>query len=55
MFFKNIFQICPEASALFSFSDEPDFENGKTMERHATKVIIALDSAVKALDNPNTL
>eukprot|EP00055_Hartaetosiga_balthica_P006531 m.20632 g.20632 ORF g.20632 m.20632 type:complete len:166 (+) comp5267_c0_seq1:447-944(+) len=49
LLFKRIFELAPEAIALFSFRDEPDMYNSKMFKKHALIVVQGVDKAVKNL------
>mmetsp|Transcript_139084 Transcript_139084/g.242001 ORF Transcript_139084/g.242001 Transcript_139084/m.242001 type:complete len:177 (+) Transcript_139084:95-625(+) len=49
LLFKNIFEIAPEALQLFSFRNEKDLYESPALIKHATKVVLTVDTAVKML------
>mmetsp|Transcript_44091 Transcript_44091/g.78057 ORF Transcript_44091/g.78057 Transcript_44091/m.78057 type:complete len:179 (+) Transcript_44091:90-626(+) len=53
--FKNIFQIAPEALQLFSFKDEDNLYESPKLKRHATKVVMTVNTAVSKLRELDTL
>lgn len=55
LLFKNIFEIAPEALQLFSFKNESDLYESPALKRHATKVVMTVDTAVKNLRQLETL
>ena len=49
VFFKRIFELAPEALALFSFRDEPNLYESPALKKHATKVMTTVGVAVAGL------
>jgi len=53
--FTNIFEIAPEAKALFPFKDEPDLANSPVLKAHGAKVVSTIATAVSLLGDLGTL
>jgi len=55
LFFKRIFEIAPEALALFSFRDEPDMYESPKLKAHAVNVLKTVGVAVAGLSDLDKL
>lgn len=55
LLFKNIFSICPEAAGVFSFGKTKDFQKSAAFTEHGKKVVLAMDEAVKNIDDADAL
>mmetsp|Transcript_136125 Transcript_136125/g.236585 ORF Transcript_136125/g.236585 Transcript_136125/m.236585 type:complete len:186 (+) Transcript_136125:60-617(+) len=53
--FKNIFQAAPQALQLFSFKDEAALYESPKLKRHATKVVMIVNTAVSKLRDLDAL
>lgn len=49
MLFKNIFEIAPEAVQMFSFKDEPNMYESKSLKAHGARVVRTVGTAVAGL------
>lgn len=49
LLFRQIFEVAPEAKALFPFADEPDLYNSPRLKAHAAKVVNTVGTAVHGL------